>query len=196
MRIWKSHPGMSPRVKKNLWLKGFSTSHVFKADPNNGLDLDTNDDILARYGNDKNQFDSYFEQKRESINNSHRIDSNNAAASGVPASELQNWIEERDTLLKQLETKKYEIEANNSALDSEYEPSSSSSSEAGSYNQDVGTDNRNTGTDDQDVASHNRDTGTDDQNVGNQEGPQKDSPQPFAQDSSDITQDDYTSDFF
>lgn len=123
----------SPSTRKMKWLesrrvpkRNISTTPIFLADPNNGLELDSNEDILNSYGHSKQEFDNYFTTKTDSINNSHRVDSNNAAIDGTPSSELQTWMDERDSLLKALDDQKYDIESLNPELDSDYESSSSS----------------------------------------------------------------------
>lgn len=85
----------SPAVKKLILerekvilCKLTTTKKLLVANTNDGLELDSADGILDDYGHNKEAFDKYFDNKKDAINNSYRIDFNNAAADGVSASKL------------------------------------------------------------------------------------------------------------
>ena len=66
----------------------FRTAFHKAADPYDGSDVDRTQEIVDKYGNNKEAIKEYFVIKEQSIRESHRIDSNSAAASGVSSSEL------------------------------------------------------------------------------------------------------------
>ena len=76
----------SPRVKS----MSFTTTPELRIDPSNGLDLDRTSDIDNHYKRDREGLETYFDQKRTSISSTHVQDSNSAAVSKTPASELQD----------------------------------------------------------------------------------------------------------
>lgn len=74
--------------------------------PEDGYCLDRTQFIVNKYHQDKDGLDKYFQDKENAIKDSYRQDSNSAAAEGVQASELQRWMEERDSLLEDFKNQK------------------------------------------------------------------------------------------
>lgn len=68
--------------------RGFKKSSTQLIDANNGRDLDNTQEIADAFRNNAAGLENYETQKTNSINRDYRLDSNSAAASGVPASEL------------------------------------------------------------------------------------------------------------
>ena len=89
----------SPLVLK----REFSRSISVKIEPNNPLELDNSQEIADTFHKNEAGLNNYFETKRNAILDSYREDSNSAAASGIEASELQEWMQRRDELLEQLD---------------------------------------------------------------------------------------------
>lgn len=85
------------------------TRPILVADPNDGLQLDNNNDIINQYGSDRDQFDRYFQDKENAIKEQHRTDSNSAAADGVDADELNSWLQAKEELLKGLHDQKDDL---------------------------------------------------------------------------------------
>lgn len=74
----------------------------------NGLKLDRTCDIVE-YCQDRRGVDEYFTKKEDSIRESFRTDSNEAAASGTSVSELQHWLSAKNDLLDDLSSQKIDV---------------------------------------------------------------------------------------
>ena len=70
--------------------------------PNDGRELDRTQAIANKYFEDKTGLGQYFSDKERAIYDAYREDSNSAAISGVQASELNDWLDQRDSLLEEL----------------------------------------------------------------------------------------------
>lgn len=87
--------------------RGFSTTAPLLSNPDEGTELD--DDIMSNHSFNRQPFDAYFERKEQSIRDSYRIDSNNAAAEGTGSSELDDWMDYRNSLLAGLDSQREDL---------------------------------------------------------------------------------------
>ncbi|RYE15184.1 MAG: hypothetical protein EOP34_04175 [Rickettsiales bacterium] len=74
-------------------------------DPQNPDDLDRTQDIVTSCKSAK-ELAKYFEDKENAINKGYRDASNTAAASGIPSSELQFWLDGKNKLIEGLHDQK------------------------------------------------------------------------------------------
>lgn len=136
----------SPRTRKvykMCTLRAYTKSAVLAVNANDGRDLDNTQEIADEYRRDREGIEDYFKTKEESIRRDYRIDSNSAAASGVSASELHDWLEERNNLLEQLEGQKEDAKdlASIYSVDEEDDSDNNDSHETNQENQATSNDN-------------------------------------------------------
>jgi len=93
-----------------------------RVDPSNGYSLDRTQDV-SLYCTTPEQAREYFSTKEQSIRNTYRQDSNSGAIEGVDARELDNWMNNRDSLLVELVGQKTDV-----YLDNDFSEDSASSS--------------------------------------------------------------------
>lgn len=121
MKIRKSHPlyGGYSICKTRV----FSTSVILRADSSNGSELDNNDSIIGEHGSSSTDFEKYFGEKAQAIGSAYRVDSNSAAISGVSASELENWLQEKNKMLAELNEQREDLYDLHDHLDPNLNPS-------------------------------------------------------------------------
>lgn len=168
------------RGLRKVYIRGYSRSVPLSVNANDGRNIDRSADIAEAYHGDKYGLNHYFKDKESSIRRDYREDSNLAAAQGVPASELNSWLKNRDDMLDQLNEQKDDV------FDLASLPESSSDNDGES----VSDNNKLSPSDNNASTSNNGVTGTSDINAA--ESNSNDSSH-HAQDSSDVVQTDFSS---
>lgn len=87
----------------------FTTSKRKNVNSKNGRELDRTQHIVDYHNGDKGRIEKYFEEKKHSIVKAYRDDSNSAAATGVSASELNQWLNDHKERLEELEGQKDDV---------------------------------------------------------------------------------------
>ncbi len=91
-------------------VREFSTARVLcVADPQNSLDVDSNADIMSKFGGNRKDFDKYFEDKLRAINEAYRQESNSAAITGISAKELDGWLQVKNDLVDNVNRQKNDL---------------------------------------------------------------------------------------
>ena len=113
---------------RKVYIRTYSRSTPLLVNPNDGRNIDRSADIADAYHGDKDGLNTYFTTKESSIRSAYREDTNSAAADGVPASELREWLQDRDDLLDQLRDQRDDVFDLASVVDSDSDHDSDSDS--------------------------------------------------------------------
>lgn len=140
------------------FVRNFSTTLPKLINIDDGRQLDANEEVERQHAHSKESLEQYFEEKRQSIIDAHRVDSNLGAIDGFTASELQKYMDQKNELLVDLEGQFNDFKINTGWWDS----SSDSESEESKYN----TNNNNTDKDNTNKDNTNNDN-TDNNNTDN-----------------------------
>ena len=171
--------------------KGFlPLPHDWLQTPKNGTELDSTSEIVDSCANSK-EVEKYYETKKESIQNTHRTDSNSAAASGTSSAELTKWLDHKNSLLEKLYFQKDDVYDLGEFSDSQ--ASIIGSDQDSDSDQDPGEDSPKVSNNDTSSKLSNNDTSSNvsnndtSSNVSNNDT----SSNSFTQDTTDIVQTDF-----
>jgi len=161
-RLRYHKPIPAPSVIRNKQIKrqiSLTNACLAPIDPRNPTTIEGNYELVQKYapnGENTPELDEYFEQKTRAIHEFYREQSNSAAAAGTPAKDMQDFLEDRDYMLKALQDQKedlYEMDynpTNPAQYDFDSNSESASSNEGSTVGQanseTVGTSQQNTAT--------------------------------------------------